>query len=66
LRASFTLSQPFYYGSVNNNPNHKVELIDGDFVDERNDLVAGAIFKDGSRAGDPSTGSHARGQATGE
>ena len=44
---SFTLSQPFYYGSVDNNPNHKVELIDGDFIDLRDDLAASAIFKDG-------------------
>ena len=63
---SFTLSQPFYYGSVDNNPNHKVELIDGDFIDLRDDLVASAIFKDGSRAGDATPGSHAKSQATGE
>ena len=63
---SFTLSQPFYYGSVDNNPNHQVELIDGDFLDLRDDLAAGAIFKDGSRAGDHTPGSHAKSQATGE
>ncbi len=63
---SFTLSQPFYYGSVDNNPNHRVELIDGDFLDLRDDLAAGAIFKDGSRTGDATPGSHAKSQATGE
>ena len=38
---SFTLSQPFYYGSVDNNPNHQVEVLDGDFIDLRDDLAAG-------------------------
>ena len=47
---SFTLSQPFYYGSVDNNPNHQVRLLDGDFIDQRPDLDAVAIFKDGGAA----------------
>ena len=42
---SFTLSQSFYYGSVNGNPNHQVRILDGDFIDQRPDLDAGAIFK---------------------
>ena len=42
---SFTLSQSFYYGSVDNNPNHQVRILDGDFIDLRADLDAGAIFK---------------------
>ena len=42
---SFTLSQSFYYGSVDNNPNHQVRVLDGDFIDLRPDLDAGAIFK---------------------
>ena len=42
---SFTLSQSFYYGSVDNNPNHQVQVLDGDFIDLRADLDAGAIFK---------------------
>ena len=33
-------------------PDHRVEVIDGDFLDLRDDLYAGSIFKDGSRVGD--------------
>ena len=41
---SFTLSQSFYYGSVARNPEHRVEVIDGDsFIDLCDDLDAGAI-----------------------
>ena len=49
---SFVLSQAYLYGSVNNNPDHRVEVIDGDFLDLRDDIYAGSIFKDGSRVGD--------------
>jgi Virulence-associated protein E len=35
---SWTLSQAFYYGSVNDNPNHRVEIIDGDPIDLLSDL----------------------------
>jgi Primase C terminal 2 (PriCT-2) len=48
---SFVLSQGFLYGSVNNNPNHRVEVVDGQFLDRRDDLYAGSIFKDGSKVG---------------
>ena len=48
---SFVLSQAYLYGSVNNNPDHRVEVIDGDFLDLRDELYAGSIFKDGSRVG---------------
>jgi len=41
---SFTLSQSFYYGSVARNPEHRVEVIDGDgFIDLCDDLDATAI-----------------------
>ena len=40
---SFTLSQAYYYGSVNNNPDHRVELVEGDFIDCRDDLDQGAV-----------------------
>jgi hypothetical protein len=43
--ASFNLSIAFYYGSVNDNPDHRVEVLDGDFIDLRPDLAAGAIGK---------------------
>jgi hypothetical protein len=43
---SFTLSQAYYYGHVNN-PAHRVEVVDGDFLDLRDDTYAGSIFKGG-------------------
>lgn len=42
---SFTLSQSYYYGSIRNNPSHRIELVDGAFLDERTDLDDGAIGK---------------------
>ena len=56
---SFTLSQAYLYGRVNDNPAHRVEVIDGDFIDLRTDLDPGAIGKSaraagsGQRASDP-------------
>jgi hypothetical protein len=35
---SFTLSQSYYYGSVNHNPSHTVRLIDGTTIDEHDEL----------------------------
>ena len=40
---SFTLSQSFYYGSIVGAPDHRAEIVDGDFIDLRGDLDAGAI-----------------------
>jgi predicted P-loop ATPase len=40
---SFTLSQSYYYGSVNSNPDHRVEALDGDFIDLRLDLLSAAV-----------------------
>ena len=37
---SWTLSQAYYFGSVNHNPSHVVELIDGTPIDEHDDLDA--------------------------
>ena len=42
---SFVLSQAYLYGSVNSNPAHRVEVIDGDFIDLRTDLDSGAMGK---------------------
>lgn len=43
-RESFVLSQAYYYGHQRENAeNHRVELIEGDFIDLRPDLDAGAI-----------------------
>ena len=47
---SFVLSQAYLFGHVDN-PNHRVEVVDGDFLDLRDDLYGGSIFKDGSRVG---------------
>lgn len=40
---SFALSQAFYFGAVASNPDHRAEIIEGDFIDLRDDLDAGAI-----------------------
>ncbi|MBV8458169.1 MAG: hypothetical protein JO122_16310 [Acetobacteraceae bacterium] len=37
-RESWALSQSYYFGSVRNNPSHKVELIDGTPIDQHDDL----------------------------
>jgi hypothetical protein len=42
---SFTLSQSFYFGSINSNPEHRAVIVDGDFIDQRGDLDAGAVWK---------------------
>ena len=43
---SFVLSQAYLYGRVNDNPAHRVEVIDGDFIDLRTDLLdSGATGK---------------------
>ena len=43
-RESFVLSQAYYYGHRRTNAeHHRVELIEGDFIDLRSDLDAGAI-----------------------
>lgn len=35
---SWTLSQAYYYGSVNKNPSHTAQLIDGEPIDQHDDL----------------------------
>ena len=44
-QASFTLSQAYYYGGVGDNPSHRAEVVEGDYIDRRNDLDAGALGK---------------------
>jgi hypothetical protein len=44
---SWTLSQSYYFGSVANNPDHRVEVIEGRPINELVDLDAGAIGKNG-------------------
>lgn len=48
---SFVPSQAYLFGHVNN-PDHRVEVVDGDFLDLRDNLYAGSIFKDGSKIGE--------------
>jgi Virulence-associated protein E/Primase C terminal 2 (PriCT-2) len=45
---SFGKSLSYLYGSVNNNPDHRAVVVDGDYIDLRHDLIKGAIFKSGS------------------
>lgn len=47
---SFVLSQSYYFGSVEHNPKHRAVTTDGDFIDLRDDLDAGAIGKSGKDA----------------
>ncbi|WP_287995288.1 AAA family ATPase, partial [Acidiphilium sp.] len=42
---SFTLSQSYYFGSVNRSPSHEVHLVEGQYIDLLDDLDAGAIGK---------------------
>jgi AAA domain len=49
---SFTLSQAYYFGSVNHNPEHRAVITEGDFIDLREDLDAGAIGKNGGTIDD--------------
>lgn len=51
---SFTLSQSYYFGSVNRNPAHHAVVLRGDYIDMRDDLDEGAVWsqRDGP-SGDP-------------
>lgn len=40
---SFTLSQSYYYGSIRQNPSHRVELIEGTPIDLHDDLVKAGL-----------------------
>jgi phage/plasmid-associated DNA primase len=44
---SFVLSQSYFFGSVANNPDHRCEIVDGDFLDLRDDLFGKRIYKNG-------------------
>jgi AAA domain-containing protein/primase-like protein len=48
---SFVLSTSYHYGSVNGNPHHRVEVLDGQFINLMDRLHAGSIDKDGHRVG---------------
>lgn len=40
---SFRLSQAYYFGSVENNPDHVVELVEGRYIDLASELDKGAV-----------------------
>jgi hypothetical protein len=40
---SWTLSQSYYFGSIEGNPSHRVVVLDGDWIDVREDLDLTAI-----------------------
>lgn len=42
---SFTLSQPYYYGKLNGNSAHRCIYTTGEFINLRDDLDEGAIYK---------------------
>lgn len=50
-RESWTLSQSFYFGAVNHNPDHRAETIVGTPIDLMPELDAGAIGKPKAKAG---------------
>ena len=47
---SFTLSQGYYFGSVNHNPSHEVHMIEGAPIDEHDDLDEGWMGKPATEA----------------
>jgi hypothetical protein len=47
---SFTLSQAYFYGYVNSGPAPQIEIVDGDFIDLRDDLDANACGRKQARA----------------
>ena len=54
---SFTLSQAFFYGAVAGQPAPHVELIEGDYIDLRDDLDANAIDDNEPYSNEPLQGS---------
>ncbi len=47
---SFTLSQSYYFGSVNKNPAHRAVMVDGEPIDLLTELDAGSIGRPGTKA----------------
>lgn len=58
---SFTLSQSYFFGSVNGNPNHRVEIIDGRAIDELEALDQIALGKPNGAAVSGATAGPANG-----
>jgi predicted P-loop ATPase len=53
---SWTLSQSYYYGSVNSNPDHRVEIIEGEFIDQLDELDVIAVGKPNGGTGTKANG----------
>ena len=49
-RESFARSQSYYYGSVRKSPSHRVEIIEGDALDLRDDLDTTAVGRAAEQA----------------
>jgi hypothetical protein len=64
-RESWTLSQSYYYGAVNQNPSHQVEVIEGEAIDQHDDLDQAWIGKPGATAS-ASPSDHGGGEARGD
>jgi len=58
---SWTLSQSYYYGSVDNNPHHRVIIVDGQPLDEVDELDLIGIGKPGTT---PATNGGGNGQCS--
>ena len=43
--ACFTLSLSYYFGGVGENPSHRAVVVEGEYIDQRGDLDAGALYK---------------------
>lgn len=55
---SWTLSQSYYYGAVNRNPSHRVEVIDGTPIDQHDDLDTIWLGKPGAAKAGADAGQH--------
>jgi hypothetical protein len=60
---SWALSQSYYFGSVNRNPLHRVEIVEGQTIDEHDDLDVIAIRKSASSGTSNEAGKDARDDA---
>jgi hypothetical protein len=52
---SWVLSQAYHFGAVGDNPHPRVEVIDGDYIDLRDDLDAAAVGKPGKASASAAT-----------
>lgn len=60
---SWTLSQSYYFGSVNRNPSHRVEVVEGETIDQHDDLDVTWLGKSGGSSETTCAGQEARDDA---